>query len=155
MINRILFTSLLLISNICSAQDSLRSAIHNSEAAIKAQRERIKIVSQNLANENSTSIYPGGDPYKRKIIFFKEKYNPKIKQGRVKIMRQGVDNSSFKTIYDPTHPAADEKGFVKYPNVEKNIELRDAMEAERSIEANMSVIETSKRIINNTLDLIR
>jgi flagellar basal-body rod protein FlgC len=155
MILKLLLFYILLYSSTCFSFDTIRDSINNSEAAIKAQRERIKIVSQNIANEHSTSTEAGGDPYRRKIIYFKERYNPHTKSKMIQIIKYGTDKAAFKVIYDPTHPAANEQGLVKYPNVDKNLELRDAMEAERSIEANISVVETSKRIINNTLDLIR
>ncbi|MDX2050527.1 MAG: flagellar basal body rod protein FlgC [Rickettsiaceae bacterium] len=136
-------------------EDGLLKAIEISGHGNKFQAERLKIAAENLANEDSTSTKPGGNPYKRKVIFAKNIYDKDKKTRLVKIKKYGYDKSDFKLKYDPSHPGANEAGYVKLPNVSKIIEKADATEAQRSYEANLGMIEISKQMIDKTLDLMR
>jgi len=127
-----------------------------SASAIKLQNERIKIASENLANEGTTGELPGSDPYKRKKLFAENRYDKKLKAKLVKTKRIRSDrNPKFKVAYDPSHIAADENGYVKYPDVNKEIELGDVDEARRSQNASLAMIGVTKKMITDTLEIMK
>jgi flagellar basal-body rod protein FlgC len=121
--------------------------------ALRAEQARMRIIAENLANANSTSRTPGGDPYRRQVPVF-EPVRTDGGQG-VKMVRVAPDQSDFKTEYDPGHPSADAEGYVKMPNVNTLIESLDMRAAQRAYEANLTVIETARAMESRTLDLIR
>lgn len=143
------------VFNANAIEDGLLKSIEISASGNKFQAERIKIASENLANENSLATSPNEDPYRRKVIFSSNEYDREAKARLVKVKRYDHDMSPFKLKYNPNHPAADEKGFVKLPNVNKLVEKADANEAQRSYEANLGMIEISKQMINKTLEAMR
>jgi flagellar basal-body rod protein FlgC len=134
---------------------ALDAALETSASGMRAQSERIKIVTENIANEDTTGINPNEEPYRRKTIYFEEVKDGKTKANLVKVKKIGRDNSTFKLIYLPNHPAANEEGYVRMPNVDKSLESMDLRDAQRSYEANISAIETTKQINERTLDLMR
>ena len=121
--------------------------------ALRAEQARMRIIAENIANANSTSRTPGGDPYRRQVPVF-EPVRTDAGQG-VRMVRVAPDQSEFKTEYDPGHPSADAEGFVKLPNVNTLIESLDMKAAQRAYEANLTVIETARAMEFRTLDLIR
>ncbi len=121
--------------------------------ALRAEQARMRIIAENIANANSTSRTPGGDPYRRQVPVF-EPVRTDAGQG-VRMVRVAPDQSEFKTEYDPGHPSADAEGFVKMPNVNTLIESLDMKAAQRAYEANLTVIETARAMEFRTLDLIR
>tara|TARA_B100001123_G_C15143407_1_gene960516 strand:+ start:350 stop:766 length:417 start_codon:yes stop_codon:yes gene_type:complete len=122
---------------------------------MKAQSERLKVVSQNVANADSVGTRPGEAPYRRKVLTFKNIMDRDSEVDFVQVKKRGYDMSDFKLKYDPSHPAADEKGYVRYPNVNPLIEAMDMREARRGYEANLNVVEVSKAMINQTINLLR
>jgi flagellar basal-body rod protein FlgC len=136
-------------------EDNLKKSVEIAIHGGKFQAERLKIAAENLANEDSTSDRPGGDPYRRKILFAKNDYDKILKTRVVKAKKVDVDKSDFVMKYQPTHPAADLNGYVKYPNVQKEIERADASEAQRSYEANLNVIEMSRSMMQKTVEAIK
>lgn len=142
-------------SSVFALEDDLQKAIEVASSGTKLQAERLKVAAENMANEHSTSMQPGGVPYRRKIVFAKNNYNKKLKTNIVKIRKVDVDKSPFILKYEPNHPAADLNGYVKYPNIHKEIEKADAGEAQRSYEANLSIMEMSKSMIQKTIEAIR
>ena len=142
----------------CSAAfaGDLGDAFSHSAAGMRVQGARMKVVAQNIANADSTGSTPGADPYRRKIITFDNKYDREKGIVAVKVDNISKDyKTKFKAIYDPSHPAADENGYVLTPNVSTSIESLDMKEAERSYSANLGVIETTKRMYMQTIDLLR
>lgn len=135
---------LLLISNSAFAYDELRSSLNTSMEGMRIQNERLKIISQNIANANSTGKTPDSDPYRRKVLLTKSGVDPQTGTEVVKIDKIARDKSDFKLVYDPAHPAANAEGYVKYPNVDTIIESVDAKEAQRSFEANMMALDIAK-----------
>lgn len=133
----------------------LLSTMHVSASGMKAQSDRLRIVSQNIANAESTGTRPGEDPYRRKTIAFKDKLDRELGLETVKVSRYGTDSRDFPLKYDPTHPAANEEGYVKMPNVNSITEMMDMREARRGYEANLSVIEASKSMLSQTINLLR
>lgn len=122
-------------------------------SALKAQQARMRIVAENIANAESTGKTAGADPYRRQIPVFQSS-NLSGATG-VKLSQVIPDNSAFTLEYDPSHPAADAKGYVKRPNVNSLIETMDMREAQRAYEANINIIETARAIEQRTLDILR
>ena len=122
-------------------------------SALKAQQGRMRIIAENIANANSTSKTPGGDPYRRQAPVFQP---TKVAGGQgVKMTRVEPDPTDFRTEYSPGHPSANAEGYVKLPNVNSLVEALDMREAQRAYEANLNVIETSRSMDSRTLDLLR
>jgi flagellar basal-body rod protein FlgC len=133
----------------------LVKAIKISASGMKAQGTRLRVISENIANANSLAEVPGGDPYRRKLVSFKEVLDKSIGAETVAVNKIDFDQSDFNKRFDPTHPAADKDGYVSTPNVNGLIEMMDMREAQRSYTANLDMIETSKRMIERTIDLLR
>jgi flagellar basal-body rod protein FlgC len=133
----------------------LINAIKISASGMKAQGTRLRVISENIANTNSLAETPGGEPYRRKLVTFQSVLDRELKANLVKVSRIGFDNSEFSKRFDPTHPAADAEGYVLTPNVNGLIEMMDMREAQRSYDANLNLVEVSKRMIERTIDLMR
>jgi flagellar basal-body rod protein FlgC len=122
-------------------------------SGLRAQQARMRIIAENLANADSTSKTPGGDPYRRQAPVFEP---TKVAGGRgVRMARVEADQTEFRQDYEPGHPSADAKGYVKLPNVDSLVEALDMREAQRAYEANLNVIETSRAMEMRTLDLLK
>ncbi len=135
--------------------DSLKAASEAAYAGIEAQSNRMKVISQNIANSEVTGSTPGGDPYRRKIIFFKEVIDSKTSAKVVKVKDILEDKSDFILKYQPNHPAADEFGYVKYPNINVQVELADGQEAKRAVSVNASSMDMVKSMQFTLLDLMK
>ena len=130
------------------------AAMSAAASALRAQQARMRIIAENMANANSTSRTPGGEPYRRQIPVFEPARVEGGAEG-VKMSRVQADPSQFRTEYAPGHPAADANGYVKLPNVNTLIEAMDMREAQRAYEANLNVIETTRAMQMRTLDLLK
>ncbi len=124
-------------------------------SGLKAQAGRMRVISENIANADSTAQVPGGDPYRRKIPTFQAEVDRALDSKVVALGRVRPDRSDFRVKYEPNHPAADQNGYVKYPNVNSLVEMTDMREAQRSYEANLNVIGATRRMIQRTLELLR
>ena len=124
-----------------------------ASSALRAQQARMRIIAENLANADSTSKTPGGDPYRRQAPVF-EPTRVAGAQG-VKMSKVEADQTAFRQEYDPGNPSADAKGYVKLPNVNSLVEALDMREAQRAYEANLNVIETTRAMQMRTLDLLK
>ena len=133
----------------------LMESLMVSAAGMKVQGDRLRVVAENLANADSVSEVPGGDPYRRKVITFKNALDKELGLETVQVSKVGVDQSDFRMKYEPGNPAADAKGYVKLPNVNSLIEMTDMREAQRSYEANLRAIEVARNMLQRTIDLIR
>ena len=120
-----------------------------------AQSERLKIIAQNIANSDTTATTPGGAPYARKTISFKTVLDKEIGAETVSVNKIGIDRSPFTKKYDPTHPAADEQGYILLPNVNTIVEMTDMREAKNAYQANLGIIEITKTMVSRTLELLR
>jgi flagellar basal-body rod protein FlgC len=134
--------------------DPLHASLKVAASGLAAQSTRIQIISENLANANSTAARPGGDPYARKIISFETTLD-EVGRGEVRIGEIGRDSAPFRSELDPSHPGADERGYVKLPNVNPLIELADMREANRTYQANLQVVRQSRDLITMTIDLLK
>ncbi len=133
----------------------LIKSIRISAAGMQAQGTRLRVISENIANSDSLAERPGEQPYRRKLVTFKNVLDRQLQAHRVKIDKFVPDRSQFPKKYEPSHPAADANGYVDLPNVKPLVEMMDMREAQRSYEANLSVIEVSKRMLMRTIDLLR
>jgi flagellar basal-body rod protein FlgC len=133
----------------------LIKAMEMAAKGMKAQGVRMRIISENMANAETTGKSAGQDPYRRQIVTFKDQVNKTTHAREVSVDKVTTDNSDFIMKYDPSHPAADAKGYVKMPNVNPLIEMMDMREAQRSYEANLGVIEMSRSMLMKTIDLLR
>ncbi len=124
-------------------------------SGLEAQGNRLRVVAQNIANVDATGNTPGAKPYQRKTITFKNELDRQLGVETVKVSGYGVDKTPFKKKYEPSHPAADNQGYVLYPNVESAIEMVDMREAQRGYEANVNVIDVSRSMIAQTLGLLK
>ena len=134
--------------------DFLKS-IAIATSGLRAQAGRLRVISENLANSDSTSDKPGNDPFRRKIPTFKSEIDRSLDARTVGLGPVRTDPSEFRTKHMPGHPAADANGNVKYPNVNPLIEMTDMREAQRSYEANLNVIGATRRMIQRTLDILK
>lgn len=135
--------------------DDLNNAMQVAASGLAAQSARLRIVSQNIANSQSTGTTPDQDPYRRQTLTFKNVLDKELGVKVVKVGEYTTDKSEFPVRYMPYHPAADASGYVRFPNVNSLIESADLKEAQRSYEANLSVVETSRSMLTRTIDLMR
>ena len=121
-------------------------------SGLQAQNGRMRVISENIANADSTAQRPGGNPYRRKIPTFRAEVDRALDAQVVGMGRCARTRPTSASKYEPGHPAADDNGYVKYPNVNSLIEMTDMREAQRSYEANLNVIGATRRMIQRTLD---
>jgi flagellar basal-body rod protein FlgC len=124
-------------------------------AGLRAQAGRMRVISENIANADSTSPQAGGEPYRRRIATFRSELDRTLGTRVVGLGPVSTDPSDFPTKYEPGHPAADATGLVKYPNVNTTLEMTDMREAQRSYDANINVISATRRMIQRTIDILR
>jgi len=124
-------------------------------AGMRAQAERWRVIAENMANASSTAAAPGEDPYRRRIPVFKTELDRATGVETVKVSSVVKDMSEFREQFMPGHPAADSRGYVKMPNVSSLIEMADMREAQRSYEANLSVIDNTRSMLARTVDLLK
>jgi flagellar basal-body rod protein FlgC len=135
--------------------DELRKASSIASTGMRAQATRLRVVSENMANAESLPRTPDALPYRRKVVMFKNVLDRATDANLVKVDRVDVDRSDFNKKFDPKHPAADRDGYVLSPNVNPLVEIMDMREAQRSYEANLNVINTSKAMIQRTVEMLR
>jgi flagellar basal-body rod protein FlgC len=135
--------------------DDLNKSALIASTGMKAQAERLRVVSENLANADSMPTSPDDLPYRRKVVSFRDVLDKTTGADIVKVNKIDVDRSEFQKKYDPKHPAADSSGYVLVPNVNPLIELMDMREAQRSYEANLNVVSVSKQLLSRTVDMLK
>jgi len=124
-------------------------------SGLRAQVGRMRIISENIANADSVSQTPGGDPYRRRIVTFSAELDRNLGANVVQIGPVESDNSDFLVKHEPGNPAADAQGDVKYPNVNSLVEMTDLRDAQRSYEANLNVVTATRRMLQRTIDIIK
>jgi flagellar basal-body rod protein FlgC len=124
-------------------------------SGLRAQAGRMRVISENIANADSTASTAGGDPYRRKIPTFVSALDRALDAKTVTLGKIALDQSAFHTKYEPSNPAADATGYVKYPNVNSLVEMTDLRDAQRSYEANLNIIGATRRMIQRTLDILK
>ena len=124
-------------------------------SGLRAQAGRMRVISENIANADSTSQTSGGDPYRRKVPTFSSALDRTLDAQVVTLGRIKPDESAFRVRFEPNNPAADATGNVKYPNVNSVVEMTDMRDAQRSYEANLNIISATRRMIQRTLDILK
>ena len=124
-------------------------------SGMKAQAERLRIISQNMANADSTAQTPGGEPYRRQIVTFKDYVDAETGAHKVKVASVQTDESELPKKYDPNYPAADAQGYITLPNVNPLVEMMDMKEAQRSYDANLSMMKTARDMEAKVLDVLK
>ncbi len=135
--------------------DSLTQAMYISASGMRAQALRLRTISQNLANHESTTLNPNVDPYRRKTIHFDNVYDRRLGTEVLEVSAIREDPRRFNLRYEPDHPAADERGYVKTPNVNKFIETADFKQALRSYKTNMNTFSLTRSMFSRTVSLVR
>ena len=131
------------------------SSLRIAATGLHAQTARMRIIAENIANADSAGKSPGEEPYRRRIPTFEAVMDKEVGGKVVEIGRLAYDMSDFQSRYEPGHPAADEHGYVRYPNVNSLIEAMDMREAQRTYEANLNMITTTRQMMGSTLDILR
>jgi flagellar basal-body rod protein FlgC len=135
--------------------NDLNTSLTISAGGMNAQTERLRVIAQNIANQDTTGSSPGADPYQRRTISFEAKLDHALGANTVAVKSIDKDGTEFPKRYDPANPAADAQGYVKLPNVNSFIELMDMREAERSYSANLSVMQASRSMMSRAIDLLK
>ena len=135
--------------------DPLSASLKISGSGIRAQSTRLKIISENIANSKSTGSTPGADPFARKTVTFENEMSRAEGTNLTRVKRIGVDPAPFRLEHNPGHPAADENGHVKMPNVDILVETADMRDATRAYEANLQIVKQARDLVSMTLDLLK
>ncbi|HUC48222.1 MAG TPA: flagellar basal body rod protein FlgC [Xanthobacteraceae bacterium] len=122
---------------------------------LRAQMGRMRVISENIANADSVSQTPGGDPYRRRIVTFNTVLDRQIGAHVVELGPIQTDTSDFLVKHEPGNPAANAAGDVKYPNVNTLVEMTDLRDAQRSYEANLNIVTATRKMMQRTLDIIK
>jgi flagellar basal-body rod protein FlgC len=133
----------------------LNKALNISAAGMDAQTMRLRVIAENLANQDTTGSSPGADAYRRKTITFENRVDASSGTATVQVKQIGQDKTPQPLRYDPSNPAANADGYVKTPTVNSFIEVMDMREAERSYSANLSVMQATRSMLNRTIDLLK
>lgn len=130
-------------------------ALDISSSALTAQWTRLDTIAGNVANINTTRNTQGQPvPYRRRFAVFAPGQETDPRQPGVHVQKIGQDSSPFRKVHEPSHPDADKQGYVSYPNVDLAVEYVNALEASRAYEANVTVMEVTKSMINASLRLL-
>jgi len=135
--------------------DALSAALKVAATGLTAQSERLRVVSENMANAQSTGQTPGSDPYRRKTISFAATLDRPTGAATVEVAAIGRDATAFPLEYQPGNQAANDAGYVKMPNVNVLLEMADMREDNRSYEENLQVIKQARELITMTIDLLK
>jgi flagellar basal-body rod protein FlgC len=134
------------------------SARQIAVTGMRAQRARINVIAQNIANANTTRTRDGG-PFRRQMALFRgEDIKPRLNpanQAGVRVTRIVSDPTPFRTVYQPGHPDANDDGYVSYPNVHLAMEMVDLVSAQRAYDANTAVFLSDRRMSERALEIIK
>jgi len=133
----------------------LNKALSISASGMDAQTTRLRVIAENLANENTTGSSPGADAYRRKTVTFDNRMDQAAGAELVSVSKIGQDMSDLPLRYDPSNPATNADGYVKLPNVNSFVEMMDMRDAERSYQANLAVMQTTRSMLSRAIDLLK
>jgi flagellar basal-body rod protein FlgC len=134
----------------------LMSAMSAAASGLRAQTVRIRLSAENLANADTTSTTPGGDPYRRKAPVFRAIYDSQTGTQKVKVTGEREDSKTpFPEKFDPSNPGADARGYVKMSNVSPLVEMADLRDAQRAYEANLNVVESARAMMMGVIGLLK
>jgi len=135
--------------------DRASETLQIAAAGLRAQSSRMRIIAENLANVSSTGRTEAEDPYQRQIAIFGSEFDRQLGAELVRMDDVQLDDADFRMVHEPGHPAANADGYVKYPNVTAMVEMMDMRDAQRTYEANLTMVEGTRRMMERTLDLLR
>jgi flagellar basal-body rod protein FlgC len=135
--------------------NDLNQALDVSASGMDAQTARLRVIAQNIANQDTTGSSPGANPYRRKTITFESVLDQATGVEKVEVKSIDPDKSTLPLKYDPSNPAANAQGYVKLPNVNSFVEMMDMRDAEQTYSANLSVMQATRGMLNKTLDIIK
>src|SRR5437868_306422 len=133
----------------------LINAMNIAASGMRAQSTRLRVVSENLANADTQIGADGVNPYRRRLVNFKNELDRASGARMVRVGEISLDRSDYRMDYNPTHPGADPDGYVRLPNVNSLIEMMDMREAQRSYDANVTMVENSRSMLQRTVDMLR
>ena len=133
----------------------INKALAVSSRGMAVQTARLRTIAENLANQDTTGSVAGAEPYRRKVISFENRLDRALGTETVRVKSIATDKSDLPQRFDPSHPAADAKGYVRTPNVNSFIEVMDMREAQRGYSANLNVMEVTRSMLTRTLDLLK
>lgn len=126
-----------------------------SARGMDAQTARLRVIAENLANQETTGSIPGADAYRRKVVTFENRMDEALGTPTVRVKRVSADGGALPLKYDPSHPAADAQGYVRQSNVNSFIEIMDMREAQRSYSANLNVLDVTRSMLAHTIELLK
>lgn len=135
--------------------EDILSTMRVSAAGMKAEGTRLRVIAENIANADSLPTAPGGMPYRRKTVTFRNELDRTTGLSTVRVDKIRPDMSELQEKYMPGHPAANPQGYVLAPNVSSLIEMMDMREAQRSYDANLNMIRTSKDMARDAINVLR
>jgi flagellar basal-body rod protein FlgC len=133
----------------------ITKALDISARGMDVQTTRLRVIAENLANQDTTGSDPRTDPYRRKVVTFGTEIDRALGTPLVKVRKIGVDNSELPRRYDPSHPAADAQGYVRLPNVNPFVEMMDMRSAQRDYNANLSVMQVARGMLSRAIELLK
>ena len=133
----------------------ITKALALSARGMDVQTARLRTIAENLANQETTGSTPGADPYRRKVITFENRMDRDLGMATVRVKEIAPSKGDLPLRFDPSHPAADDKGYVRMPNVNSFIEVMDMREAQRGYSANLNVMEVTRSMLTRTIELLR
>jgi flagellar basal-body rod protein FlgC len=133
----------------------MSKALDISARGMEVQTTRLRVIAENLANQDTTGSDPRIEPYRRKTVTFANTMDRALGIPLVSVKQIGTDGSAFSRRYDPSHPAADAQGYVRMPNVNPFVEMMDMRDAQRSYNANLSVMQVARGMLSRTIGLLQ
>ena len=130
-------------------------ALAISSRGMQAQTTRLRTIAENLANQDTTASTPQGEPYRRKLITFQNRVDRELGAETVRVKGITPDKGDLPVRFDPSHPAADDKGYVRVPNVNSFVEVMDMREAQRAYNANLNVMEVTRSMLTRAIEMLR
>ncbi len=133
----------------------LQKALSISARGMNVQTTRLRVIAENLANQDTTGTSPNTQPYRRKTITFANAMDKSVGAETVRVKKVDRDMGDLPLRFDPGHPAADGRGYVKVPNVNSFVEVMDMKEAQRAYSANLNVLQVSRGMLSRTIEMLR
>ena len=135
--------------------DPLYSTLDILGSGMRAQSERLKVISQNLANKDTAATSPTEDPYRRQLVHFENYFDRAAQANKVRVSHISEDPKDFTLRFEPNHPGADGKGYVKYANVTGLIEIADMQQASRSYQAQLNSFRLTRQLQQQTINMLQ
>jgi flagellar basal-body rod protein FlgC len=131
------------------------TALQISAHGMEAQTTRLRVIAENLANQDTIGSDPKTEPYRRKTVTFSNTVDRALGVPVVSVSKIGTDQSELPSRYDPSHPAANAAGYVHTPNVNPFVEMMDMREAQRTYNANLSVMQVARGMLSRAIALLK